>query len=338
MTQKSYAIWNNKGGVGKSFLSFILATEWAHKNPDARVLVIDTCPQANVSEILLGGNGIGHKNLVELIDDNKTIGGYFSSRINSPHTKTGDEKNFAVLASKYNKEIPSNLYLVAGDPALELQVQTINNIAVQELPLESWKNVHSWVRDLSKNIVDEKFEGRETLCVIDCNPSFASYTAQALLAADRLIAPCSPDGSSARAISNLGRLIYGINTPDMYEKVGFNKRTKDFEMPLPILHMILLNRTTTYSKKPSMAFNAMFEQIKEAANKIIPKLKGVVEDGLFSNMPDAHTTAIVSSSLGKPIYKLKAGKHELRNGDTTQINGGPFDVYKAELAKIVESL
>ena len=25
-----YAVWNNKGGVGKSFLSFVLATEISH--------------------------------------------------------------------------------------------------------------------------------------------------------------------------------------------------------------------------------------------------------------------------------------------------------------------
>ena len=52
-----YAVWNNKGGVGKSFLTFIMATEYAVSRPNEHIFVIDMCPQANVSEILLGGNG-----------------------------------------------------------------------------------------------------------------------------------------------------------------------------------------------------------------------------------------------------------------------------------------
>ena len=54
-----YSIWNNKGGVGKTFLSFMLSSEYAKKNPEKRVLVVDMCPQANLSEIFLGGNGAG---------------------------------------------------------------------------------------------------------------------------------------------------------------------------------------------------------------------------------------------------------------------------------------
>ena len=54
-----YAIWNNRGGVGKSFLTFVLASEYARQNLDRRVVVVDMCPQANVSEIVLGGNARG---------------------------------------------------------------------------------------------------------------------------------------------------------------------------------------------------------------------------------------------------------------------------------------
>ena len=53
----SYVIWNNKGGVGKTTLTFHLATHYAMRNPDRKVLVIDLCPQANVSMALLGSSG-----------------------------------------------------------------------------------------------------------------------------------------------------------------------------------------------------------------------------------------------------------------------------------------
>ncbi len=32
-----YAVWNNKGGVGKSYLTFQLASEYARQNPTKKV-------------------------------------------------------------------------------------------------------------------------------------------------------------------------------------------------------------------------------------------------------------------------------------------------------------
>jgi chromosome partitioning protein len=37
----TYAIWNNQGGVGKSYLTFQIASEYARIHPDHRVLVED---------------------------------------------------------------------------------------------------------------------------------------------------------------------------------------------------------------------------------------------------------------------------------------------------------
>jgi cellulose biosynthesis protein BcsQ len=48
-----YAVWNNKGGVGKTFLSFVLATEIANERK-IPVVLVDMCPQANLSESLSG--------------------------------------------------------------------------------------------------------------------------------------------------------------------------------------------------------------------------------------------------------------------------------------------
>ena len=143
-----YAIWNNKGGVGKTFLSFMLSSEYALKNPDKTVIVVDMCPQANLSEILLGGNSNGSKTLEDLIKKEKTIGGYINSRIKSPHEKTGNETSFGINISEYNNNIPVNLMLIAGDPKLEIQAQVMNQISSQTLPPETWKNVHSWLLDL----------------------------------------------------------------------------------------------------------------------------------------------------------------------------------------------
>ena len=110
------------------------------------------CPQANISEILLGGNSAGAKQLANLLaqDSRRTIGGYFDSRFSSPHAKTGAESEVIVRVADYNgnDNVPGNLYLIAGDPSLELQARTISDIANQALPQDAWRNVHRWVVDL----------------------------------------------------------------------------------------------------------------------------------------------------------------------------------------------
>lgn len=336
-----YALWNNKGGVGKTFLSFVLATEYARKNPDSHVVVIDMCPQANVSEILLGGNGKGTSHLADLINKHATIGGYFDERINSPHKKTGTEVGKLTLVRDYNSNIPENISLVAGDPSLELQVQTINNIAVQDLPHGAWKNVHSWLVDI-QDATFAKHAERKVVFFIDCNPSFSSYTEQSIIAADRLIVPCSPDGSSARAIRNVCRLVYGHDTPDAYKSASFAEKVDQFGLSFPILYLAVLNRNTQYDKKPSKAFKAMLDQIKHEIHRVYSKhsqdyFTGRQFEDLFSYMPDAHTVAVVCSAMGMPLSELSARQYTL-NGNRTMVNEAPLNNYKKEIAKIVEIL
>ena len=60
-----YAFWNNKGGTGKTSLAFQSIVRYAEKHPKKRVLAVDMCPQANLSELMLGGlNNKGSEKLL----------------------------------------------------------------------------------------------------------------------------------------------------------------------------------------------------------------------------------------------------------------------------------
>ena len=50
----SYAIWNNRGGSGKTNITYHLAIKYAYRNPDKTVLVVDMCPQTDLSHAFLG--------------------------------------------------------------------------------------------------------------------------------------------------------------------------------------------------------------------------------------------------------------------------------------------
>jgi chromosome partitioning protein len=83
----TYALWNNKGGVGKSYLTFQIACEYARQHPHTNVLVVDACPQANSTIMLLGGIERGEQNLDQLAVANplRTISGYVEERIRNPY-------------------------------------------------------------------------------------------------------------------------------------------------------------------------------------------------------------------------------------------------------------
>ena len=327
-----YAIFNNKGGVGKTFLSFMISTEVAAKNPDVPVIVADLCPQANLSEIILGGNGRGAEILEHILStaDRRTIGGYLDKRIESPHAMTGDETSFLTRACEYNPQLPPNLWLIVGDPSLELQSQVINQIAAQTLPPTAWKNVHNWLKDLLL-ACSRKLSNDRTLSIIDCNPSFSSYTELAMVAAERLIVPCSSDGSSARAIDNIAALLYGLGSGP-YGAVSFHAKARAHQMALPVIHSVVLNRSTQYDKKASKAFGAMFDEIKKRTNDIRKISPGdfVQSDELYHEIPDNRSVAIVCSHLGQPLYATQAGRYDIHDVKP-QINPEPLDRYKQAL-------
>ena len=331
-----YAVWNNKGGVGKTFLSFVLATEIA-KERGVPVVLVDMCPQANLSEIVLGGNGTGSERLTSLIETRQTVGGYFDSRLASPHGETGRETEFLLDAHVINDKLPEGVHLVAGDPSLELQAQVINQISSQTLPANSWQTVHSWLLDLTTSCVEKL--GSETLVFIDCNPSFSAYTELSMVAAEALIIPCSSDGSSARAIDNVGSLLYGLQAGSHYGDANFSGRAGHFKLPLPRIHAVVLNRSTQYNQKASKAFTAMFDEIQRRVQALREaKPDAFVSGGpTFPDVPDSHSVAIVCSHHGLPLYAVKPGQYDVHD-TRPQVNSEPLERYRKAVDALIETI
>jgi len=102
-----YAIWNNKGGVGKSYLTFQLASEYARQNPHKKVLVVDICPQANSSSMLLGGMDQGEARLTQIHTQHprRTISGYIEERIRSPYMSPNSGTSYITQVLRYNTSV-----------------------------------------------------------------------------------------------------------------------------------------------------------------------------------------------------------------------------------------
>lgn len=340
-----YALWNNKGGVGKSFLTFSLACEYALDNPDEDVLVVDLCPQANLTEMLLGGKDLSGPALDDLYKQKprRSIGGYFESRLTSPFVAPTDVADFIIHPHTINKNLPENIVLVAGDNLLELLSEAMRQASQMALPYDAWQKVMRWASDLIRAFT-EYSQASDVATFIDCNPSFSIYTQVGLSAADSLIIPFTADDSSRRGVENVLALLYGLSANELqgYAKLSFSKKATDEGVDIPKLHTFVSNRVTMYKGKPSSAFQAKSAPIRAvietaaAHNKrYFASYRNVAD--LFAEMPDYHSVAVVASSEGCPLSLLKSGHHEI-DGDVVQVNQNAIDKYTKAIKKLAERL
>ena len=317
-----YAFWNNKGGTGKTSLAFQSIVRYAEKHSKKRILAIDMCPQANLSELMLGGlNNKGSEKLLarQGLVPRCSVGGYFQLRLPSPYAPPKfDAHDFITKPNSYNVGVPRNVDLVCGDPLLELQANAVNTLANNQIPgTNPWIAVIDWLKDFLDQV-----EAEYDVVFIDCNPSFSLYTQIALSTADRIVLPVMADDSSRRAIQNAFSLIYGLKLPsELYAAYAFATKLKEAHRPLSKIHLIVKNRLTQYMGAAS-AYAAVLHAIERDVDKLLksnPEIFGFkkLESG-FVEVRDFQTTGVVAFAKGLPFSKLPVGKQSI-SGHRVQV-------------------
>src|SRR3984893_10214115 len=314
-----YAFWNNKGGTGKTSLAFQAICRYAELDSKKTILAIDACPQANLSELFLGGlTGGGGQELLKRqgLVPRCSIGGYFQARLPSPYTvPTFDPRDFITTPSKFNSRIPANIVLVCGDPLLELQANAINTLSNTQIPgANTWLKVIDWLNDFLAPI-DKDYD----MIFLDCNPSFSIYTQIALASVDRLVLPVMADDSSRRAVQNALSLVYGLRLPsEIYATYAFNTKLQKAGRPLPEAHLIVKNRLTQYMG-PVSDYAAVLAQIDTDIG------------GLIKTHPAYFT--FKKAADGTPIFRLRAGKQDI-GGHRVQVK----EDYRLDSEKAIDQL
>ncbi len=245
----------------------------------------------------------------------KSIGGYFQARLPSPYSRpnilnTGD---FICHPTVYNRNIPNNIDLVAGDSILELQSNAIATLASAQIPsVNTWVSIIDWTKDFI-----ELLEVEYNQIFIDANPSFSIYTQIALSCSERLILPVMADDSSRRAIQNAFALVHGINLPSpIYLQYSFSSRLQAANRRLPQIHIIAKNRLTQYMG-PASAYHSVLTTIDSFVAGLMASHPQIFT---FSNLQngvaeirDFQTTGVVSFAKGIPLTSLQQGSHRIAN-------------------------
>jgi cellulose biosynthesis protein BcsQ len=322
MAPKSFAIWNNKGGVGKSTITFHIASRYAEKHQKTNVLVIDLCPQSNVSMMLLGGGKAGEDRVVGYCVEGtpKTVVGYLGTVIaGGERAPLPDPFDYIVSVRKFNDKLPANLYLLPGDGNLEPMAPALANAAIAPA-LTATSNPWRWVHCVFSDLIAELSQNQEWVVFVDTNPSFSIYTEIAVSSVDRLIVPVNADDSSRVATNAMFVLLHGTDPPHpIYGSWTYATRATKNGINVPRVHLVVGNRLTQYEGAAS-AFQALsdatvdtlYGAFKKHPDYFTPRSPKIRDKDQFRDaysvlLRDFNTAGVVSAHGGQCISSMKQG-------------------------------
>ncbi|CAF0712797.1 unnamed protein product [Brachionus calyciflorus] len=263
----SYAIWNNRGGTGKTTLTYHLANKFALKNPDKTILLIDMCPQTDLSHAFLGDDennqdyvsqiGTLKKDPMIFGDQKipKTVSGYLDLYTSNGLPNNVDPRTFLINVSKFNPQLSRNLYLLCGDASLELVARSLEQKRNQHASLSqfgphAWKSITTSLKQFISKISERK--GIKLVVFIDVNSSSSIITEIALAASDKLLIPITDDHLHRNGFEYMFALLYGFSQPSnvyyYYRHFSFYFRAQEHDVKLPKIHLIL-NKSNKSSKE-----------------------------------------------------------------------------------------
>ena len=364
---ESYVTWNNKGGVGKTTLTFHMATQYARRRPGVNVLVVDLCPQANVSMALLSSQNHGHgsTHLASLYRQNKTVSFYLQRSL-EPGLKV-NPKQFVTRVQDYNNQVPANLFLLCGDMYLELVGRHLEHVrsGVVVPRNNPWLNVTSSIRSFIEGL-DGKITGvtqdeNNWVVFIDTNPAFSVNTEISLAGARKLIVPINADDFSVEAVRAMLDLVYSIHPEDeeepedfvAYREYMFSSKATRYGLERPKIHLLVNNRTTTIFTRSATAFSAMgkenlkvlFEAYREHQEECFTPRDGqeigdieTFKQQYFEDIRDFHTTAILCIHGGCPLGGLSGRVAFNEAGAEVKVDQAKVATYLQYLDRLVEKL
>lgn len=346
---KSYVMWNNKGGVGKSTITFHIASVYAEKNLDRDVIVIDMCPQANSSSMLMGGGKQSEIKLQELISktEPQSIVGYITEA-----TLNGDADltKFITKLDSINQNLSNNLYLVSGDGNLELIAPLLSERA-EATPLSAqdnpWIKIHTIIKKLTQKTLTSD---RPCTYFIDTNPSFAIYTQLAIVGGEKLLVPINADDSSIFAITGLFNLIWGTSElHPVYGKYTFASKAKSHNLDLPKISFLLGNRFTqkkgaahAFKALSNEALDKMYSEFKNNPDKFENSNTSITNISEFENaysieLRDFNSAGVVAANQGLPLSKMDKHTYEVY-GEQIQVAKTQRVLCKTAIESLVSKL
>ncbi|HKV58605.1 MAG TPA: AAA family ATPase [Ktedonobacteraceae bacterium] len=198
MTTPVIAFFNNKGGVGKTSLVYHLS--WMYADMGKRIVAADLDPQANLTAAFLDDDRL--EALWPEGDHPNTIYGCIQPLLQGTgdiaHPHLEDVEEFSNQFSLFS----SSIGLLAGDLLLSSFEDELSDVWPKCLDGQqrAFRVISAFWRIMQQAAVQH----RADMILMDLGPNLGAINRSALIAADYVVVPLSPDLFSLQGLRNLG--------------------------------------------------------------------------------------------------------------------------------------
>lgn len=299
----TYTVCNLRGGIGKTSLVFNLS----YLTDD--LLVLDTCPQGNLSYFF--DNGYATSSSVTV---NDVLLPYFLPGLGKASRVA--KKISATNAFFQNK---NNYYIQSSSDLYVLPTQMANALAQAKFVSGATQVnlIDNMLYSLKTEIKREMSETSTTRCLIDTSPFFSGATHLSWHASDALIVPVRTDQQS---INSLELLLDTLSNPS-----SEFRRNIPSDGHTPKIQMVVLTHcgwsTVQGSKnKPNQQTKVYLEHVKDIVSRNITHFTTNDPDNHIVILDDFLGSGRMSSAKSKPIDILRPGESMTINRVKTTVN------------------
>lgn len=323
---KSIAVFNNKGGVGKTTFTYHLG--FALEKLGKKVLFVDGDPQCNLTAYTC------EDDVIDAAWEKEGNSLYQAVR---PLVTAAGDVNYVQPYKIQERNIwiyPGDLLISEYESALSESWTQV--LAGQERGFRVSSGIYRLYSEFARaNEVD--------YVLIDLGPNLGSLNRALLLGCDFFIIPMIPDLFSLRGSQNLG------STLATWAKLWYEslQRTSGFDFEVqkgtPMFLGYILQQFNVYRKKPTKAWSRWASEIPTYINNYvvtplsspgIPSANLVVSasDYKLGEMKNYHGLIPMSQDALKPVFELKTGDGVI--GDHHKYVKQNFEEYK-QMAEII---
>lgn len=295
---KSIAIFNNKGGVGKTTLLCNLAAYLALEK-NKKILIIDADPQCNATQAIFKD---------ETITEIYERSGFTIYDVIRPLSAgKGFSENLGTRKSPH-----FGLRVLPGDPRLSL---------TEDLLSTDWNDAISGkTRGLRTTLLFAELLSRcdsFDYVFFDMGPSLGSINRSVLIAADYFISPMSIDIFSLKAIANIAAALKkwkslleaGLLANEEPDEIGIEYAHWDLKFVGYVTQQYTAKTDSKGNRRPVKAYDRIMQKVpKEVDKYFINQFQPDYSDlnYLLGSVPTLHSLIPLSQTNRKPIFALKA--------------------------------
>ncbi len=324
---KRIALFNNKGGMGKTTTALNLG--WMLASKGKRVILVDADPQTSLTSMILGYSGFD--------DEVKELTQFYEESVNQ-NLKSGLEPAFESRPSPlkavdcYAVPAQKGLFLLPGHIGLSEYEGTLG--IAQELSgyIHAFQNLLGAVSNLLEKTARNY---AADYILIDMNSSISSFNQNILMTSDYFVIPTNLDSISGMAIDSLSNTLSRWHL--WSQRVNSLPLLKEAVYPFPeitpnFLGMVIQN----YLPKggmPARNFQTRIDMINERVNsRLVPELKksGMmlpqdkysqcrIQDYCLTKIPDFSSLIFKSQETQTPIFTLTEKQFASSRDDLEEI-------------------